>query len=225
MTNAEFTSSIQLTTFAKGSGRHVVMRESLDGRYMLSVPIGRGNVKIDCGRGTIFDGDVRPGLLRILAPGERVRVTRRSPSSVAILSVSGPEFRNIVAEQGYKCQSSRFSQFEPVVKPTCAAERLSLSLLATSELDTNQRELFIVGVTLSLLSILFSPRDGDARAGHAPGKGELTDAQLARCLDYADSRVAERLDVMHGRPWWACRPASSHGAFSAKPGSPLTPGS
>ena len=57
--------------------------------YVLSSPLCRGRARIESDGLVLHDGEVRPGMLRLAAPGERVRTEIRSPSRAALLLIPG----------------------------------------------------------------------------------------------------------------------------------------
>ena len=89
----ESSSRIQLNLYRDDTASEVMSQENTEDRYILSAPLCRGNVKLEREGGLIYDGDVRPGLLRLLSPGERVKITRRSRLAALTVSFPGAEFR------------------------------------------------------------------------------------------------------------------------------------
>ena len=163
--------------------------EVSDDRFVVSIPICRGSVKLECEGGTIYDGDVRPGMLRITSPGERLRVERRSRAEAVVISIPGPVFRRIAEESRFSGPPSALAFVAPIVSPNPQVERLTSSLLGLSEVDRSQRPLFLEGITLALLALAFAPRPS---ARTEPG---LSEADFARCIDYADAHLAEKVDL------------------------------
>jgi len=162
--------------------------------YILSAPLRKSNAKVEVGSRVIHDGVVRPGMLRLIYPGDRNRVSVRAPAEVMLLSLPGRLFREIVSDAAPEGVSSDPAYVEPLLKSNIQAATLSTALLSFLEVDCRHRQLFIDGMARSLLALLLSSQES-ARGGELLPKSGLTDAQLARCLDFADSRISERLDL------------------------------
>ncbi|WGF89262.1 hypothetical protein [Marinivivus vitaminiproducens] len=72
--------------------------ENLHDAYQFSVPICPGDARLECDGTLVHDGPVRPGMLRVVSPGERFSVLRRARGAAAILSIPGPWLRQRVTE-------------------------------------------------------------------------------------------------------------------------------
>ena len=192
--SVEKSSRIELNLYRDDTVSEVISQENTEDRYILSAPLCRGNVKLKCEGGVIHDGDVRPGLLRLLSPGERVQITRRSRLAALTVSFPGAEFRATLAANNYKRQSIGFSLVDPILKPNCHVEALCKMLGSSNELEDGQRQLFIDGLSHSLLALLLdAPGLGNGESSHT--KGGMTDAQLANCMDYAEACLGHKLDL------------------------------
>ncbi|MCW6507747.1 AraC family transcriptional regulator [Lichenifustis flavocetrariae] len=154
-------------------------------------PVG-GSVKLECEGGTIYDGDVRPGMLRIMSPGERLRVERRSRAEAVVVSVPGPLFRRIAEERGYLAAPSGLTFVAPIVDPNPHVERLTSSLLGLKEVDANLQPMFLEGITLALLALAFAPCHERGGTRRRPG---LSKADLTRCIDFAEANLCDKLDL------------------------------
>jgi len=190
----EKSSRIRLNIHSEDTVSGVISQENSEDRYVLSAPLCRGNVKLKCEGGVIHDGDVRPGLLRLLSPGERVQITRRSRLAALTVSFPGAEFRATVATDYYKRRSIGLGLVNPILKPNCHVESLCRMLSSSNEIEDGQRQLFIDGLSHSLLALLLDAH-GLGRAVNSYTKGGLTDAQLANCMDYAEASLGHKLDL------------------------------
>lgn len=183
---------IQLSLHTHDATSGVTFHENAEDRYVLSAALCRGSVKLECEGGLIYDGDVRPGFLRLLPPGERVKVTKRSRSATLRVSFPGPEFREIVPNDFCKRWPTSLSLVHPILKLNYHVESLCRMLRSAKKLDDSQRQLFTDGLSHSLLALLLDAQCSEGAAS-LRSKGGLSDAELARCMDYALARLGEKL--------------------------------
>jgi AraC family transcriptional regulator len=163
--------------------------------FVISLPLSHGSARLESNGRLLHDGDVRPGMLRVVSPGERVRLTRRVQGAGAVITVAGDWFRRFADAQKHRGGFDEFGFVRPVLQKNRHIESLRSALLGIADIDPAQRALYVEGLTLTLLSIVFNRRaghDGVSRAGLGDG---LSDRQLALCLDYADSRIGAHLDL------------------------------
>ena len=67
-------------------------------------------------------------------------------------------------------------------------------LSSSNELEDAQRQLFIDGLSHSLLALLLDAH-GLGSAANSHTKGGLSDAQLANCMDFAEDSLGRKLDL------------------------------
>ncbi len=169
----ESSNRIQLNLHRDDTVSGVILQENTEDRYILSAPLCRGNVKLECEGGVVHDGNVRPGLLRLLSPGERVQITRRSRLAALTISLPGAEFRAILAANYYKRRSIGLRPVDPILKPNCHVEALCRMLSSSNEIEDGQRQLFIDGLSYLLLALLLEAH-GRGGAANSHAKGGLT---------------------------------------------------
>ena len=122
-------------------------------------------------------------------------MTRRSPGRGAVITIPGRRFRQIVEGAGYVRRPDGLSFVDPVLESKPQIQHLCSSLLSASEIEPRHRSLFVErGVALALLSVAFGSGRAQAFASDARAD-RLTDGQFARCVDFADSRISDRLDI------------------------------
>ena len=186
---------IQVAIRTDESTSRVFKQENSEDKYVLLAPLCRGNYKREFNKQVIFDGEFRPGMLRLLAPGESVTVTKRSRLEEIVIEIPGARFRQLFSNGKVLSGSSRTCLMEPITSPSLQVEGLCRSFLSASDLTDQHRQLFVDGLAYSLLAILLSAQQKKPESALHFCKGRLTDAELMRCLDFADSRLAERLDL------------------------------
>ena len=163
--------------------------------YVLSSPLCRGCARIEIDGCVIHDGEVRPGMLRLASPGERVRTLVRSPSRAAVLFIPGAELRKVFDSQEYRHRPGNFTYVDPLLQPIFEVERLCASLLSLPDLDREHRQLFIDGLARALLATLLGAHSRRQNSRNLRQGRELSDAEFQRCVDYADSMIEKRLNL------------------------------
>jgi len=110
----------------------------------------------------------------------------------------------------YCPRPTSLAYIEPILRPNQHIERLAFVLGSTPKIDPNLRVLFLEGVTQALLAIVLSPQE---HAGaNPPARGALSDEQFARCIDYADANIADRIDLT----CWAAELGMAPGEFTRR---------
>ncbi len=94
------------------------------------------------------------------------------------------------------------------MEPHYEVERLTRALISNPELGSTQREFFIEGITYSLLAFLL----GERKSPIVREESGLTNSELRRCVDYADSRLDQRLDLSN----WAATLGMSASEFARR---------
>ncbi len=162
--------------------------------YQLSSPLCRGNARVESDGRLLHDGDVRPGMLRLALPGERVRTVVRSVSQTALLVFPGTELRRIFEAQGSRHRHGSMAYIDPLLQPSYPVEHLCTALLAATEIDRDQRQLFIDGLAHSLLACILGTASRRPFAGRSDDGDKLSDAELRRCIEYAHAMIGKRLE-------------------------------
>jgi AraC family transcriptional regulator len=193
MTHAVLNCDLQLLMARDTASSREVENE--DDVFVISLPLSHGNARLESNGRLLHDGDVHPGMLRVVSPGERVRLTRRVQGAGATITVAGDWFRSVASAQRHRGGYDELGFVRPVLYEDRHIGSLRGALLGIADIDPAQRALYVEGLTLALLSAVFNRkagRDGVRRASLSDG---LTDRELARCFDYADSCVGTHLDL------------------------------
>ena len=186
---------IQFSLTRNENASGVVFHENASDNYILTAPMCRGSVKLENKSGVIYDGKVMPGMLRLLAPGERVRVTTRSQSATLLVLIPGNTFRAVDADYASRRQRDGLSLVSPMLEPNYHVETLTRTLTSASELKGSNRQLFVDGLAHSLLALLLDAQAQRSDAAHGRSTGGLTDAQMVRCIDFAEAALERGLDL------------------------------
>lgn len=184
--------AITLRRFSEPAFPRAEIVENVTDRFVMSLPLCCGKVRIQAEGGTIYDGAVRPGMLRITAPGERLHLERQSRAEALVVGVPGALFRRIATEQDYRTAPAALCAVAPIVDPHPQVERLTSALLGLAEIDRQQRPLFLEGITLGLLALALAPHRHwqDDRPRHGLGK-----IAFDRCIAFADAHLGDKLDI------------------------------
>ena len=195
MSSAESRNRIRFVYHSSDAFPCVGDSEITEDVYVLSSPLCRGFARIESDGLVVHDGEVRPGMLRLAAPGERVRTEIGSPSRAALLLIPGSELREIFDRQEYRHRPGRLTYVDPLLEPSYEVERLCAMLLSAPELSREHRQLYIDGLAQALLASLLGAHNGRQRSRNQRHRPGLSDAEMQQCIDYADSMVEKRLDL------------------------------
>ena len=186
---------IQFSLSRNENASGIFSHENASDNYILTAPMCQGIVTLENKSGLIYDGKVRPGMLRLLAPGERVRVTTRSRSATLLVSIPGNTFRAIDADYASRRQRDGLSLVRPMLEPNCHVETLTRTFTAVNELGAGHRQLFVDGLAHSLLALLLDAQAQRSDTVHRGSTGGLSNAQMMRCVDYAEASLGQALDL------------------------------
>jgi AraC family transcriptional regulator len=185
-----------LQLFSERESASVSEVEYRDDVFVISLPLSRGNARLESNGRLLYDGDVQPGMMRVVSPGERVRLTRRTEGGGAVITVAGDWFRQLADAQRHRAGFDEFGLVRPVLEADRHVESLRSALLGVVDVDPAQRPLYVEGIALTLLSLVLNRKSkGERRAVPNGANGGLSDRELARCVDYADSRIGTHLDL------------------------------
>jgi AraC family transcriptional regulator len=177
----------ELELFRPPGDSPAVESENVDDVFVISTPLSRGSARLESNGRVMHDGDVRPGMLRVTSPGERVRLRRRVGSGGVVITVSGMWFREVAATQRYRGGFDDFGLVRPILEVDRNIERLRCSLLAIGDVDPAQRNLYVEGLALTLLSLVLNRRLSSVDSV-AFGDG-LSDQEFALCAEFADGQI------------------------------------
>jgi len=186
--------SIKSVYHARKFYPHDTFSEIKEDVYVMSSPLCHGRATIISDEQILFDGEVRPGMLRIASPGERVRTIIQSPSQTAVLIIPGSRLRRIFDKRENRCPRGQWSYIDPLLQPNYEAERVCRTLLSAPEFDGKHCQLFIDGLTIALLAFLLRNHDNNSNLRKCASQG-LNDTELDRCIQYADSAMTNQLDL------------------------------
>ena len=160
--------------------------------YVMSSPLGWGQTKlIENGR-ILHDGVIRPGMMRLMSPGDRSIVTT-SVIKGAYAIVPGALFRRLAAPPGHD-ELRETLRIAPLPRPDRRVQVLFDMLLTADELGKRHYNLMVNGITQSLVAILLDHHHRPAMARSSRSSG-LSVAEYKRCVDYATSMITTGLEL------------------------------
>jgi hypothetical protein len=158
-------------------------------------PLRQGALSLEVDGIELFKGAARPGMLRLIAPGEKWTVRVYESFPLLQLQIPGPVWRKLLNRMEDSFGPGKLTYIDPLLHPLSDVERLARLLVTAPEMQSIHEEMLSEGVTLSLLSYLL-----ENHAGHHTflAKRGLTKKQLIQAIEFAQFRLSERLTV---RAW------------------------
>jgi AraC-like DNA-binding protein len=160
--------------------------------YILSSPLAWGETRLIANGHVVHDGAVRPGMLRLMSPGDSATLTG-SVTKGAYAVVPGGLFRKLAAppRQDELRETLRIA---PLTQPDRRIYSLFMMLLSADELERRHYSLIVGGLTQALIAILLEHhyRPTHARPNRSSGLSEI---EFRRSVDYATTMISTGLDL------------------------------
>ena len=166
--------------------------------YLLTSPMNRGICKLEINGQFIREIEVRPGMMRVIAPGEQTRMTCEGSLRTCVVSIPGNVFRQIVASQEGRRSLQSTSHIPPVIRPSTQVKQLFTTLMRAEKLDPNQRSLFVDGLTHALMACLLDNLSRDRYGQEQLPPMHLSQIEMKLCTEFARSMVNLPMDL---RSW------------------------
>jgi AraC family transcriptional regulator len=160
--------------------------------YTLLAPVRRGDVRVVSDGQVLVDGEVRPGMLRFTAPGERVRVSVRSPAEQIIMFIPGVDMRRILDEVSFQ-RRGRKCYVDPLMRPDRLVAQAVAASLSTDKFDDAHRQLYVDGLAYLMLARLLAGRTHSIDSPPRSRCKTLGDQEFDRCCQYADAMMETKL--------------------------------
>jgi AraC family transcriptional regulator len=162
--------------------------------YALNMPTSHGAVRAARNGKVFFEGELRPGMMRIACPGEYAETTVLASIRYVKLSLPAEFLRRTFFDAGLRWPTTP-AQFAALTQPNLAIGRLANSFALAPSLGPDWRQPYIDGLTQALLTTLISnsqlrfPRDNRLR--NAP----LNDEQFLHCCVFTDEMMGKKLSL------------------------------
>ena len=163
--------------------------------YILWAPLRRAEALWECDGRVLFEGTVTPGMLIMTSPGEHLRKVFRTPMRAAVIEYPGRLLRQKMGS-AYQMAGAPYP-FGPLLQPDSQVQRIVSALLSTDKFGPAHRQLFLDGLAYALLACLARKRANVPLRRRGQPRG-LSDSEFARCVEYADARIAEHVEL---REW------------------------
>ena len=165
--------------------------------YVLFAPVNRARVKVVSDGQVLFEGVTRRGMLRAAEPGEKVRVTVRSPNRHIALTIPGAEMREILERLDNRGRS-RTGRIEPLTRPDERVAQAVKASFVVKDFEDSHRQLYVDGLAHLMLACLLNRQTCSAHYRASPRGHALSDSEFGRCCEYADAMMGTKLDL---RAW------------------------
>ena len=185
--------SVRSVKVERGSTASIVKENAkLGDKYILLAPLRKAELSYQIDGVTIFKGVARPGMLRLIAPGEKWTAIVASGLSILQIEIPGQVWRKLLRRSLLPVSDQMREDVKPLLRPVSEVERLSRVLVSSPPLQVVHQEMLSEGVTLSLLAYLFQNHHGGQTV---LAKGGLTKKQLVKAIDFAHSQIATKLSI------------------------------
>ena len=161
--------------------------------FALVFPIYSGSVQVDERASTAYAGDVRPGTMRVQRPNQCSLITHLTSFRTLVVTVRSETFAAMVA--GLDRSVERLMALKPLQHAHPEVNALVQMILKANQFHAAQRQLFLKGIVHSLLAVHFEDQEQALEAPATCDDDGLTDAQFARCMDYAGTRFEDGIDL------------------------------
>ena len=161
--------------------------------YALRIALCRGKVTLISDGKSLHSGAVWPGMMRLTSPGEELRGVVYTPSEAVVLHIPGPHLRATLQTLHPKHRPGDVTFVNPLLKPHAPAEQLGRLALHAKQYDPVHAQLFVAGITDSLLACLLY-HHGIGEQGKKNTKG-FHPGEFRRAVDFAEARLLKTLKL------------------------------
>ncbi len=161
--------------------------------YALRVALCRGKVTLVSDGKSLHSGAVWPGMIRLTSPGEELRGVVYTPLEAVELHIPGPHLRSTLHTLRPYHRPGAVTFVDPLLQPHAPAEQLGRLALHAKQYDPVHAQLFVAGVTDSLLACLLY-HHGRGGQGKGNTKG-FHPREFRRVADFAEARLRGTLKL------------------------------
>lgn len=160
--------------------------------YMFVLPMSHGRLRLRRGAETVHDGPVQPGMLRIVAPGERSAMAVQSTFESLMLTVPSATVQRAADELGARVPVPGLSAWSAVRPPHPDLHQLGKSMAAALTVTDRRRGMLVEGLSVALLALVLDEEPIDPVAERFRS---LDDRQWGAAVEFADAAVGSGLDI------------------------------
>lgn len=160
--------------------------------YMFVLPMTHGRLRLCRGAETVHDGPVVPGMLRIVAPGERSAMAIQSTFESLMLRVPSATVRRAADELGARVPVPGTSARSAVLPPHPDLHQLGKSMAGALAATDRRRTMLVEGLSVALLALVL---DQGPTGPITARVRDLDDAQWRAAVEFADASLGSGLDI------------------------------
>jgi AraC family transcriptional regulator len=184
--------NIQIQRYERPQGPFELRQEVTQDSYILSSPLVWGETKLIANGRVVHDGAVRPGMLRLMSPGDSATITGTVEKG-AYAVVPGALFRQLAAPPRQD-ELRQILRIAPLTQPDRRIHSLFTMLLSADELEKRHHSLMVGGLTQALVAILLEHHHKPTNARPSRSTG-LSEIEFRRSVDYARSTISTGLEL------------------------------
>jgi AraC family transcriptional regulator len=171
--------------------------------FLFILPIRHGRIWLAKEDTVLFDGIVKPGVVRFVRPGEHARVRASEAFESAVLRIPPRALAMAAETHGCKNGQAVVERIAPVIEARYDIQRLVPLLGTACEASGPRQRLLASGIALALLGLIM--QDGQDRSSR-PMTGFASE-QFEAAVSFANAHLANRLDLGE---WASSVQMSSH---------------
>jgi AraC family transcriptional regulator len=185
---------VQSRRIRRSKVQRIFHREISDDFYILFTPLSTAKVRVERNGTLVFEGKLRPGMMRLAAPGEKFQLALKSEFRHIELTIPGPSARRALRKAGYTWHRKQ-AFLQPLSRPSRTVAKVASALEDAAEVKERQRPLYLEGLTDSLLACLVAGQQSRQDSGRRRRKEALTDAEFAISTSFADDAMGKKLTL------------------------------
>lgn len=173
-----------------GTAPEINFNDSSD--YIFVLPMSHGRLRLRRGAETVHDGPVQPGMLRIVAPGERSEMAVQGTFESVMLRVPSATVRRAADELGAPVPVPGASAWPTVRPPHPDLHLLGRSMAGALTATDRRRTMLVEGLSVALLALVLDRGPTDPVAAQVR---DLDDTQWSAAVEFADASLGSGLDI------------------------------
>jgi hypothetical protein len=188
--------SSQITTGQLDNGRHgskEIDYEIVDDHYVIYLTQRPSKLSVTSDGRLLHDGPVFPGMMRLAAPGEHVRVGIFAHTQTVTVAVPGQVMRDSMRTLTNTPCPDAVSRISLLSKPDLQVAQLGRMLRRHEAFDPAHEALFLHGITETLFAYLLR---NHGRSVQEPARAAgLTPQEIQHAMNYADANIARLITL------------------------------
>lgn len=159
--------------------------------YLLVLPVSRGRLQLRREGDVVHHGDVGPGMVRVVPPGEHSSMSLTAAFESVVLHVPSATVDAAADRLGDVTAPASVAR-RGVLTSSADVRRIGVALRAAQSRHTSPRDLVVEGLTTALLGLVLArPRERSRVRPVEP----LDDEQWSAAVEFAEASMAEKLHL------------------------------